>query len=48
MPIHLTLPRQEINESIQNEVDAKLMEAIDYAEKSNFPGISEIPDEVYG
>lgn len=41
------LSQKEV-ESIQNEVDAKLMEAIDYAEKSNFPGISEITDEVYG
>ena len=41
------LSKEEV-ECIQSEVNTKLNEAINYAEKSSFPGISEITDEVYG
>ena len=41
------LSKKEV-EQIQSEVDTKLNEAINYAEESTFPEISEITDEVYG
>jgi TPP-dependent pyruvate/acetoin dehydrogenase alpha subunit len=41
------LSKKEV-EKIQSEVDTKLNEAINYAEESTFPEISEITDEVYG
>lgn len=41
------LLKEEVEE-IQNKVDIELNEAINYAEKSSFPKISEIKEDVYG
>ena len=41
------LSKNEVNE-IQEEVQIKLKNAINYSEESSFPEISETTDEVYG